>query len=100
MKLYRCLSTLFWIVLLTAGLSACGQAASPPADAAKEPSMAAIAKECQGCHRGPMSLDKLPAAELTGIVTEIVAGELTHPTELPELSEQQIAELVRALKPE
>lgn len=96
---WRRQSALLWIVLLTAGMHAGSNAESAPAEAANEPSMAAVAKDCKRCHQGEQSLNEVSDAELTAMLLAMVSGEMDHPTELPALSEQQIAELLRVLKP-
>ena len=93
-------SGLLWIVLLVVGVHIDSHAESTKADAVKERTIATIAKECKRCHQDDQSLNELPAAELTAMVTAMIAKEMDHPTELPALSEQQVDELVRALKPE
>lgn len=88
------------IVVLTGGIQFESKAEDTQAGVAEEPSIAAIAKECVRCHRNDQSLDEVPDAELNDMVVAMVAGEMDHPTELPELSEEQVKALVHALKPE
>ena len=97
---YRRCGALLSIVLLTGGFHVESKAEDTQAGGAKEPSIAAIAKECVQCHRNDQSLNEVPDAELIDMVIAMVAGEMDHPTKLPELSEEQVKALVQALKPE
>lgn len=102
MNTQQCLrySGLLWIVLLLVGVHIDSQAQGAKGETVKELTIATLAAECKQCHRGDQSLNELPDAELTAMVIAMMAKEMDHPTDLPTLSEQQVNELVRALKPE
>ena len=97
---YRRCGALLSIALLTGGFHVESKAEDTQAVGAKEPSIEAIVEECVRCHRNDQSLDEVPDTELIDMVIAMVAGEMDHPTEIPELSEEQVKALVHALKPE
>ena len=70
---------------------------SPAAVAADTtPDMSETATMCGGCHSGPLSFAGQKAADLAAAYGEMLKGG-THPTPLPELTDEQLAELLKTL---
>lgn len=56
-----------------------------------------LAESCASCHKDALSLESSDAAELAELIRDIRDGEVPHVVPIPPLTDDEIAELAKAL---
>lgn len=82
------------IITILAILSACAGATFALAEEGTDP---AAAESCLACHQGPLSLKEQATEALLAEMKAIREGSATHPVKFPELSDEELAAIARAL---
>lgn len=96
---HTCRGIALMAVFYLGGCSPGSEANAAPATAAgKDKTVATLVKSCLGCHAQAVSLADIPASEMPGAIKSVISGEVGHPTVVPKLTDEQIAELAKLLQ--